>query len=83
MVLGIDLGTTYSAAAYLDKNGEVQLITNKEGDRTTPSVFFEESPGHVVVGEVAKENALIRPQDVISVVKNFMGSKEKALQAKK
>lgn len=77
MVLGIDLGTTYSAAAYLDKNGEVQMITNKEGDRTTPSVFFEESPGHVVVGEVAKENALIRPQDVISVVKNFMGSKEK------
>ena len=40
MVLGIDLGTTYSAAAYMDENGEVQVITNSEGSRLTPSVFF-------------------------------------------
>ena len=76
MILGIDLGTTYSAAAYIDKNGEVQVITNAEGKRITPSVFFEESAGNIIIGEIAKENALIRPNDVVSVVKNHMGSKD-------
>jgi len=76
MILGIDLGTTYSAAAYIDQNGEPQMITNAEGERLTPSVFFEESPGNIIIGEIAKENALIRAEDVVSVVKNHMGTKD-------
>lgn len=76
MVLGIDLGTTYSAAAYIDKDGEPQIITNAEGKRITPSVFFEESEGNIIIGEIAKENAMIHPEDVVSVVKNHMGSKD-------
>lgn len=77
MVLGIDLGTTYSVAAYVDEKGEVQVITNGEGERLTPSVFFEDTPNSIVIGEIAKENAYLRPQDVVSVVKNHMGKKDK------
>lgn len=77
MVLGIDLGTTYSAAAFVDKIGEVQVITNREGKRITPSVFFEDTKDSIVIGEIAKENAYLRPEDVISVVKNHMGKKDK------
>lgn len=76
MTLGIDLGTTYSAAAYVDENGEAYVITNREGKKTTPSVFYEESPGNIIIGETAKEHAYIRPDDVIDVVKNYMGTKE-------
>ena len=38
MIIGIDLGTTFSAAAYVDNNGIAQIITNRDGQRTTPSV---------------------------------------------
>ena len=76
MVLGIDLGTTYSAAAYVDDNGEVQMITNSEGKRLTPSVFFEDTENSIIIGDVAKENAYLRPEDVVSVVKNHMGKKD-------
>lgn len=38
MIVGIDLGTTNSAIAYINKNGEPEIIPNSEGDRTTPSV---------------------------------------------
>ena len=75
MVLGIDLGTTYSAAAYMDENGEVQVITNSEGSRLTPSVFFEDTENSIVIGEIAKENAYMRPEDVVRAIKNDMGKK--------
>ncbi|MCR5626637.1 MAG: Hsp70 family protein [Lachnospiraceae bacterium] len=77
MILGIDLGTTYSAAAYLDGDDNVQVVVNSEGQRTTPSVFYEESQGNIIIGEVAKENAVLHPKDVVSVVKNDMGKSVK------
>ncbi len=73
MVLGIDLGTTYSAAAYMDDDGNVQVVVNSDGERTTPSVFYEESKDSIIIGEIAKENAVLHPKDVVSVVKNDMG----------
>ena len=73
MILGIDLGTTYSVGAYLDDDGKPQVITNMEGSQTTPSVVFFESPSSVVVGQTAKDNSFIRPEDVVSAVKNYMG----------
>lgn len=77
MVLGIDLGTTYSAAAYIDDEGNPQVIVNSDGERITPSVFYEESKDNVIIGEIAKENAVLHPQDVVSVVKNDMGKEVK------
>ncbi len=73
MVLGIDLGTTYSAASYIDEEGNPQIIVNSEGERITPSVFYEESEGNIIIGDVAKENAVLHPKDVVTVVKNDMG----------
>ena len=43
MILGIDLGTTYSVGAYLDEKGEPKVITNMEGSQITPSVVYFES----------------------------------------
>lgn len=75
MTLGIDLGTTYSVGAYLDEQGAVQIIDNSEGRSITPSVVFFDDGNNIVVGEIAKDNAVIRPDDVVAVVKNHMGKK--------
>lgn len=76
MILGIDLGTTYSVGAYIDEKGEPQVITNMEGSQTTPSVVYFESENSVVVGQTAKDNSVINPDDVVSAVKNDMGIKK-------
>lgn len=75
MRLGIDLGTTFSAGAYLKSDGEPEIIINREGGRLTPSVVFFESDGRVIVGETAKENSILHPESVISTIKNHMGKK--------
>lgn len=76
MILGIDLGTTYSVGAYIDEEGEPKVITNMDGFETTPSVVYFEDVSSVVVGQVAKENIVIDPQNVISTVKNSMGERK-------
>lgn len=74
MLIGIDLGTTFSAAAYVNAEGKAEIITNRDGERTTPSVvMFEE--GMVVVGEQAKENSVVAPLNVCQFVKRQMGRK--------
>lgn len=73
MVLGIDLGTTYSVAAYLDETGVPHAICNSEGDTTTPSVVFFEDDKNVVVGQIAKDFMATEPKKVISTVKNAIG----------
>ncbi|NLK29296.1 MAG: Hsp70 family protein [Clostridiales bacterium] len=76
MVIGIDLGTTYSVAAYMNDKGEPEVIANSEGDYLTPSVvFFENNGKNAIVGEVAKDNSILKPDDTIATVKNFMGRK--------
>ena len=76
MILGIDLGTTYSVCSYIDENGEPQIITNMEGQRTTPSVVYFENESSVIVGQTAKENSICCPADVVSAIKNHMGEKD-------
>ena len=76
MILGIDLGTTYSVASYLDDNGTPQVITNMEGSQLTPSVVYFEGSNSVIVGQTAKDNSIIHPDDVVSAVKNYMGEKK-------
>lgn len=75
MLVGIDLGTTYSACAYLDENGVPHIVHNSEGKNLTPSVVLLDDNGNVTVGEAAKDSIVVRQEDVISVVKNEMGKK--------
>jgi molecular chaperone DnaK len=74
-VLGIDLGTTFSAVAYLDPNGTPITLPNAEGELTTPSVVLFEANGDVVVGREAKRAALSEPARVAECVKRHMGER--------
>lgn len=71
-VFGIDLGTTYSCIAYVDETGRAIVVNNQEGTNTTPSVV-EFTADTIVVGQVAKENAVIDPQNTVDFVKRLMG----------
>ena len=73
-VFGIDLGTTYSCISYVDEFGKPVIIPNAEGEMTTPSVVYFESPDSLVVGKTAKEHSDIFPDRVVSCVKRGMGS---------
>ena len=70
-IIGIDLGTTYSAVAVLE-GGEAKIIPNPEGNRTTPSVVAFKGD-EIQVGEVAKRQAITNPNTVISI-KRHMGT---------
>lgn len=78
-VFGIDLGTTYSCIAYVDETGRATVVNNQEGTNTTPSVVNFASPSQVVVGQVAKENAVIDPQNTVTLVKTLMGKSNFAI----
>jgi len=71
--VGIDLGTTNSVVAVLE-GGEPTVIANTEGSRTTPSVVAFSKDGEVLVGEVAKRQAITNPERTIRSVKRDMGS---------
>ncbi|MER5393517.1 Hsp70 family protein [Saccharopolyspora sp. NPDC002686] len=73
-VFGIDLGTTYSAIAYVDETGRPAVCRNTDSSETTPSVVFFENESNVVVGSVAKNSAIIDPDRVVSLIKRQMGS---------
>jgi len=71
--VGIDLGTTNSVVATLDA-GEPTVIPNSEGQRTTPSVVAFSKAGEVLVGEVAKRQAITNPDRTVRSVKREMGT---------
>jgi len=73
-VLGIDLGTTYSAMAVLE-GGQPTIIVNAEGDRTTPSVVAFRKDGERIVGKAAKNQAITNPENTIKSIKRFIGRK--------
>ena len=79
-IIGIDLGTTNSCVSVME-GGEAKVITNPEGNRTTPSVVSFKD-GQIVVGEAAKRQAITN-KDTISSIKRKMGSKEKVEAAGK
>ncbi|MFZ9923232.1 MAG: molecular chaperone DnaK [Ilumatobacteraceae bacterium] len=70
--VGIDLGTTNSVVAVLEA-GEPVVIPNSEGARTTPSVVAFSKSGEVLVGEVAKRQAITNPDRTFRSIKRFMG----------
>jgi molecular chaperone DnaK len=73
MVLGIDLGTTNSSCAFYDGR-DVVLIPNDRGSRVTPSVAALSEDGAVLVGESARNQALVNPGRTVSKAKRLMGS---------
>lgn len=75
-VVGIDLGTTFSAIAHVNEHAQEEIVPNAESDRITPSVIMFEDD-LVTVGKVAKQNASAVPEDIVEFVKREMGkSKE-------
>jgi len=84
-VIGIDLGTTYSCVGVF-KNGRVEIITNDQGNRITPSyVAFLEESGERLVGDAAKNQATINPENTVFDVKRLIGRNfsDRSVQADK
>lgn len=75
-IIGIDLGTTNSCVAVLE-GGQPTVITNAEGNRTTPSVVGFSKNGEKVVGQAAKRQAITNPDRTISSIKRDMGTSRK------
>ena len=73
-VVGIDLGTTNSVVAVME-GGRPEVITNEEGQRTTPSVVAYTKKGDLLVGQIAKRQAVINPGNTFYSVKRFIGRK--------
>lgn len=73
-VVGIDLGTTNSVVAVME-GGKPVVIANAEGMRTTPSVVAFSKEGERIVGQMARRQAVLNPQNTFYAVKRFIGRK--------
>ena len=73
-IIGIDLGTTNSCVAVME-GGKPRVIENSEGDRTTPSIVAFTTDNEVVVGQVAKRQAITNPSNTLYAVKRLIGRK--------
>jgi molecular chaperone DnaK len=71
-IIGIDLGTTNSVVAVMEGN-EPTVITNREGNRITPSVVAFAKDGERLVGQIARRQAVTNPENTIYSIKRFMG----------
>lgn len=71
-IIGIDLGTTNSVVAYYE-HGQIQVIPNSEGSKTTPSVVLFKGPNEIIVGELAKRQVVTSPKQAVRSIKRFMG----------
>ena len=71
-IIGIDLGTTNSVVAIMDGK-EPKVITNEEGARLTPSVVGWDDKGEVLVGQIARRQAITNPENTVFSAKRFMG----------
>ena len=71
-IVGIDLGTTLSVVAVME-GGEPKVIINEEGNRLTPSVVGFTKDGNILVGQVAKRQAITNPENTVYSIKRFMG----------
>ena len=73
--IGIDLGTTNSCMAFVDEQGEANVIINAEGGRTTPSVVARTADGEYLTGAVARRQAATNPEHTLFSVKRLMGQR--------
>ena len=81
-IIGIDLGTTNSAMAVME-GGQPTIIANAEGTRTTPSIVAAAKNGERLVGQVAKRQAVINPDNTIFEVKRLIGRKATDAEVKR
>lgn len=75
-IIGIDLGTTNSVVAVIE-GGEPTVINNTEGNRTTPSIVAFKEDGELLVGDLAKRQAVMNPERTIGSIKRYMGTDHK------
>jgi molecular chaperone DnaK len=78
-VIGIDLGTTNSVVAVME-GGTPVVIPNQEGSRLTPSVVAFTKDGEILVGQVAKRQAVTNPENTVFSIKRFMGRRYEEVQ---
>src|SRR5690349_11893126 len=78
-VIGIDLGTTNSVVGVME-GGSPLVIPNQEGSRLTPSVVAFTKDGEVLVGQIAKRQAITNPENTIFSIKRFMGRRYEEVQ---
>ena len=71
-IIGIDLGTTNSVVAVME-GGDPKVIVNEEGNATTPSIVAFSKSGEILVGQVAKRQAITNPENTVYSIKRFMG----------
>src|ERR1043165_9501783 len=81
-VVGIDLGTTNCCVAVLE-GGAVQIVPNKEGGRTTPSVIGFTDKGERLVGQIAKRQAVTNAANTVYAVKRLIGRKFDSAEARR
>ena len=81
-VIGIDLGTTNCCVAVLE-GGAVQIVPNKEGGRTTPTVVGFTDKGERLVGQIAKRQAVTNAANTVYAVKRLIGRKFSAPEVEK
>ena len=74
-IIGIDLGTTNSVVAIMEGK-EPKVIANEEGGRLTPSVVAWDDKGEVLVGQIARRQAITNPENTVYSVKRFMGRRQ-------
>ena len=75
-IIGIDLGTTFSAVAVME-GGKPVIIPNAEGERTTPSVVSMTEEGERLVGRLARNQAISNPEHTVYSIKRHMGEDHK------
>src|SRR5437879_1869562 len=78
-IIGIDLGTTNSVVAVMEGK-EAKVIVNEEGARLTPSVVAFDDKGEVLVGQIAKRQAVTNPTNTVYSAKRFMGRRYEEAQ---
>ncbi len=81
-ILGIDLGTTFSAMA-ITKEGDAEILENQEGDRTTPSVVAMSKKGERLVGSIARRQQVTNPENTIFAAKRLIGRHYDSEEVKK
>lgn len=78
MIVGIDLGTTNSLVAFINREGRPEIIINERGSRLTPSVVYFKNDLEVLVGELANSQRILKSERTVSAIKRHMGSSYQA-----